>query len=99
MELSWLRMNTERMNTDHEAMEQLLATTRQDVEAIKARMDLLNGMWTGPAHDAEMQQFEADYENIQELCRLFQELIDRFQEDCSAYTQCEQQVQDLVNAL
>lgn len=97
MDLSYLRIDVYQINKYLDQIAQRQELTRRHVEAIKIRMDALNGMWEGAAHDAEMQQFETEYENMQELCRLIEELFNRLENTNNDYLQCDWDVMDIVH--
>ena len=52
MNITSLKVNTDRMGQDIESLQERLAQTRSHVVQIHQRMEALDGMWQGQAHAA-----------------------------------------------
>lgn len=99
MNITNLKVNTDRMNSDAQTLRERLNRTRTHCRQIKEQMDALNGMWKGYAHNAVAQQFAAEYENMCALCDLFEEMIENLEGIRTEYASCENEVMNTVNAL
>lgn len=99
MNITSLKVNTDRMGQDIQSLQERLAQTRSHIVQIHQQMKALDGMWQGPAHDAYQRLFENEEQNMVELCNLFEQMIANLNTVRSNYDSCEQQVYQLVNAL
>lgn len=99
MAITNLKVNTDRMRNDAEDLASRLTQSRTRLQELCAAMDTLLSYWDGPASQAETQIYQAEKQNMDQLCKLMDELINELSSDASAYSTCEQQVADAVNAL
>ena len=59
----------------------------------------LDGMWSGPAHDAFATQFYGDQKDMKEMCDTIQALLDCMRFARKEYDDCELQVGTLINSI
>lgn len=94
-----LQINTDRLNSDIQTLRNRLTQTRNHIARLERTMQSLDSAWSGPAKEAEQIQFEADRQNMLELCSLIEKLIANLQQIQKLYVTCENSVGDLVRAL
>ena len=99
MAITNLKVNTDRMRGDAEDLASRLTQSKTRMQELCSTMDTLLGYWDGPASQAEMQVYQAEKQNMDQLCKLMDDLIDELSSDASAYSTCEQQVADAVSSL
>ena len=99
MAIPYLKVTTDRMLNDVDDLTSYLTHIKTCMQELCTAMDTLLSYWDGPASEAEMQVYQAERQNIDQLCKLVEELIDEMSNDASAYNICEQQVADAVNSL
>lgn len=99
MAITNLKVNTDRMCNDVDDLTNRLTQSKARLQELCAAMDTLLGYWDGPASQAETQIYQAEKQNMDQLCKLIDELINELSSDASAYSTCEQQVADAVNSL
>lgn len=99
MAITYLKVNTDRMRNDADDMTTCVKHIETHMKELCTAMDTLLGFWDGPASEAEKQVYQAEKQNIAQLCKLFTELIGEMSNDTSVYNTCERQVADAVNAL
>lgn len=99
MAITNLKVNTDRMRGDAEDLSGRLKQSQNRMQTFCSTMDALLGYWEGPASQAEAQIYQAEKQNMDQLCKLMDDLINELSSDASAYNTCEQQVADAVNSL
>ena len=97
--ISLIEVDTARMDSDIKRLRGTLARTRTHIEALRAGMADLNGMWEGPANLAMRRRFQADHERMLALCASLEELIQILESIRQAYDTCEDNVRSAVDAL
>lgn len=99
MAITNLKVNTDRMRGDAQDLANRLQQSRNRLQTLCTTMDALLGYWDGPASQAEARVYQAEKQNMDQLCRLMDDLIQELTSDASVYSTCEQQVNDAVNSL
>lgn len=84
---------------DIRALEQQLNAARSHLRQLDSQMEQLNGMWSGPAHDAMRQRARRDLEEMSSLCRFLAEFINYLETVRKSYEVCEGSVSDTVAAI
>lgn len=94
-----IEINTSALNRDVSALTSVLRQVRSEIEGMYEAVRVLDRMWEGPANEAFVQQFNTDYQNMQELCKAIQGLIDCMRNAGASYTGGENQVADIISAI
>lgn len=59
----------------------------------------LDTMWEGPANLEFIKQFQKDYESMEELCEVIQNIIDCLVYARDAYEKCDKEVNSIVSSI
>lgn len=74
---------------------QLTSTFEKTFEEINA----LTAMWSGSAHDAFLQQFQNDSENMKQLLDFIDKYLVGLEDAKKKYQQCESQVDEAIRSI
>ena len=76
-----------------------LERTRETLNQLTERVESLQAMWNGPAHDEFNRQYELDRERMENMCQIIANIIEGMQQARIAYDQCENEVGDIVASI
>lgn len=96
---SEIQVDTVRMRTDIQELNQLLTRLRQEKSGMVQEVDELSATWSGPAHTTFRQQFALDTEALDTLCGNVTALIQGMEQARQEYDSCDRKVDDLVNGI
>ncbi len=99
MAINEIEMNTNTLAKDIEDLEELLLSLEGQIEEMFQAVKELDGMWSGPAHDAFIEQFQWDYQSSKDMCHILRELIDSLRHAGEEYDKCEQNINSVIGSL
>lgn len=70
-----------------------------EFEEMSARMNALNSMWMGEAHDEFLRTFSADTKKVQDMLEYMRTLLSNLNYAESEYTNCEQTVGNMIEQI
>lgn len=99
MDIREIAVDTNLLQSDINNMRASLEKVKRKTESMFQEINALNGMWEGPAHEAFMRQFAADYQKMKELQGTIGKLIDCMQYADREYVTCENDIYSIINAV
>lgn len=97
--ISLIDVSTDQLGGDIRRLRETLGRARDHIEGLRVKMEVLNGMWEGPANLAMRRRFQEDHQRMLDLCGSLEELIETLESIRRAYDACEDQVRSAVDAL
>lgn len=94
-----IAVNISSLKGDIEELERTLNNLERSTNDAYARIQELNGMWTGQANAAFSQQFVNDYTSMQEICENIKSVLDCMRYAQNEYTSCENSVSGIISAI
>lgn len=94
-----IAVNISSLNGDIEELERTLNSLKKSTSDAYARIQELNGMWTGQANAAFNSQFVTDYASMQVICDNIKSLLDCMRYAKGEYTSCENSVSSIISAI
>ena len=95
----YIEIDTAALERDRQTIQSELDRVRTGINQLKDKMVNLGSMWEGPAHNAFMAQFNADYEFIQEFENEIEKYIGTMEYAQREYQKCESQVQQTIASI
>ena len=95
----YIEIDTAALDRDRRAIQSELSRVRSEIDQLKEKMVNLGTMWDGPAHDAFMAQFYADYEFIQEFENEIEKYIETMEYALKEYQKCDDSVQQAIASI
>lgn len=99
MAFSEIEIDTSALNRDVGILSSTLRQARSEIEGMYEAIRVLDRMWDGPANAAFVEQFDIDYEHMQELCKAIQSLISCMRDAGISYTGGENKVANIISAI
>ena len=94
-----IAINTSTLRGDINELKQSLATARKQMESMFDQVAELDTMWDGPANAEFNNQFRNDYENMKNLCKTVESLIECMEFARDQYNLCENEVSGIVDSI
>ncbi len=94
-----IEVDTDGLQAQINQLEETLRMTRDDLAKLTERVDSLQAMWNGPAHDEFNKQYQRDRERMENMCLIIQNVIDGMQQARVEYDQCESEVGSVVASI
>lgn len=94
-----IEISTEQLSHDISALRSRLAETRQHISRLESTMRELNAAWEGPAKAEEMNQFNADRNNLLDVCRMLDALLANLERIQRLYVSCDTEVGGVIDRL
>ena len=94
-----LEIETRRLASDIESLRQHLEGMRKSGENMMTQLAQLDAMWDGDAKKAFKTQFTSDYETLNLMADILEDLIRDLEESKTRYDKCEKNVGMIVQAL
>ena len=94
-----IEVDSEVLQTQINQLTDTLARTRETLNQLTERVESLQAMWNGPAHDEFNRQYELDRERMENMCQIIENIIEGMQQARIAYDQCENEVGDIVASI
>ena len=95
----YIEVDTEAVGRDRQTIQSELKQIQIGMNQLKDEMVNLGGMWEGPAHNAFMTQFYADYELIQEFAGQIEAYIEAMEYAEKEYQKCEREVRQAIASI
>ncbi len=94
-----LEVETRRLQSDISDLRTRLANMRRIGEAMMAGINALNSMWEGEAKNAFVAQFQTDYETLNSMAEVIEDLIKDLEQAREQYDTCESRVGSIVSGI
>lgn len=94
-----LEIETRRLQSDIESLRQRLNQMRQTGDRMMTGINALSSMWEGQAKDVFTEQFRTDYETLQSMEKVIEDMIKCLEDARKQYESCESSVSSIVNAI
>ena len=94
-----LSIETSKLNGDVESLNARVASLRKKGSEMMAGINALSAMWEGEAKNAFVTQFEADYQQLNNLIDAIEVLIGDLKNAKEQYEKCEQEVGTIISAI
>lgn len=95
----YIEVDTTALNRDKQTIQSELDRVRNEIGRLKDEMAGLSAMWEGPAHEAFMAQFNADYEFIQRFGNEIESYIETMEFALTEYQKCENVVEQAIESI
>lgn len=95
----YIEIDTAALARDRQTVQSELDRLRTGIDQLKEKMVNLGTMWEGPAHNAFMAQFNADYEFIQDFNNELEKYAETMEYARQEYEKCESRVQQAVASI
>lgn len=92
-------VDTGQLAATHGSLQSALERVTTGQVRMYQAMETLESMWAGSAHDAFRSQFAADHQQMQELCREVQNVLELLDQARGAYESCDNEVQGWIARL
>ncbi len=99
MAITQIEVNTDRLNGDVSSLTSELNQIRNEMNSMFQSMQELDAMWDGPASEAFKVQFQSDYDAMNDLCKILQNMINCMENASSEYVRGENMIHAIVNAI
>ena len=99
MESGYVNVDTDRLRGNISDMLNELEAIKQDMRDLYENVEVLDGMWDGPANDEFNDQFTADYSLVTSNLEDIRKYLDNLDECRLLYNECENNVAQLVDTL
>ena len=87
------------MRSQINQLELTLARTQMTLDKLTERVESLQAMWNGPAHEEFNRQYELDRQRMENMCQMIRNMIDGMQQACISYSKYETEVADVVTSI
>ncbi len=94
-----IEVDSEILQSQINQLTDTLERTRETFNQLTERVESLQAMWNGPAHDEFNRQYELDRERMENMCQIIANIIEGMQQARIAYDQCENEVGDIVASI
>lgn len=94
-----LEIVTQRLQGDIENLRMHLNGMRQTGSKMMSNINALSSMWEGEAKDAFTAQFQSDYETLQSMAEVVENLIGHIEYAREQYDTCESNVASIVHGI
>lgn len=94
-----LEIETRKLQSDITDLRTRLANMRRIGESMMAGINALNSMWEGEAKNAFVTQFQTDYETLNSMAEVIEDLIKDLEQARMQYDTCESRVGSIVSAM
>lgn len=95
----YIEVDTEALNRDRQTIQSELQRVRTEIGRLNEEMAGLSAMWEGPAHEAFLAQFNADYEFFLQFGNEIESYIGMMEYAQNEYQRCEASVDQAVAAV
>ena len=94
-----IEINTWKLSSDINALRSRLTQMRQHISRLEGTMQALDATWEGPAKREEMDQFDADRDNLLEICKMLDSLLANLEKIQRLYVSCDTEVGNVISRL
>lgn len=94
-----IQNHLEQMKSDIRKLESCAAVLRKNTADAFLQLEILDSMWSGPAHDAFRAQAEQDRAVMEQYMIWLQKYIASLQDALQVYTDCESSVMEIIRGL
>jgi WXG100 family type VII secretion target len=94
-----LEIETGRLQRDIDSLKSYLNSMRQTGDNMMAGIRALSSMWEGEAKEAFTVQFQSDYETLQSMEQIIEDLIKTLEFAEEQYVTCENDVASIISAI
>lgn len=94
-----IEIETGRLQSDINSLRSYLTIMRQTGDAMMEGVNALSAMWEGEAKNAFSIQFKSDYETLEAMERVIEDLIGSLEYARDRYNSCENSVGSIINSI
>ncbi|MDO5410937.1 MAG: WXG100 family type VII secretion target [Lachnospiraceae bacterium] len=99
MAVSPIKINTNRLKTDADQIENVICSMEKKKEKLQAELEHLNSMWEGPAKESFTKAFRSDLKILDSVLKNLR-TIQRYEvQSKEKYDNCENRVHELVSGI
>ena len=95
----YIEIDTVSLERDRQTIQSELEKVHSGISQLREKMVNLGAMWEGPAHNAFMVQFNADYEFVQEFENELEKYIGTMEYAQKEYQKCENAVHQAIASI
>lgn len=96
---SIIEVDTTQLARDKNAVQERINQVRTSLKSIYTDVAELDAMWDGVANQVFKAQFDADREEFEAMCTMYEELVDKLEIARTEYEKCEAQVNAAIAAI
>lgn len=93
-----LEVDITEMSALEKKLESAIETLHENLGNLYTSVNELNGTWEGPNHDTFVENFENRYLNMEELEKGLKSYLKALKKARKSYTQCEEDVLQIVRS-
>ena len=94
-----LEIDVSALSGDVDKLTQLLSQGNLECGALRESMDALKASWSGTAHDVFYEQVNKDLLLLEQVLAMISAYKEHMSDAVKEYTQCEQDVREMVAAI
>lgn len=98
-EINKLEIETRKLQSDIDSLKEHLAGMRKTGDQMMSGIQALSAMWEGEAKDAFTVQFQADYQTLNNMADVIEELIQDLEQARQEYDSCEERVASIIQSI
>lgn len=91
-----LEIESRRLQSDIESLKVHLNSMRQVGNRMMSNINALSSMWEGEAKNAFIKQFQSDYETLNSMAKVIEDLIKDLEYAREQYDTCENRVAAII---
>lgn len=95
----YIEVETRSLGQDMDNIQNQIQAVRGKIGQLKNSMEVLSGMWEGPAKEAFMTRFYIDYEFMQDFLKEMDRYVQAMSYAQQEYDKCENEVAQIVEAI
>lgn len=95
----YIKISTESLKSDSNKINELVISAEKQLQTIYNEIEILDGMWEGPANEAFVKQFAQDYELFKNMCSFVRDFSNDMNNAAIEYERCENNVKDAIKAI
>ena len=95
----YIKINSAALRNDSKKVAELVGNAEKELKEAYTAMKELDAMWEGPANEAFVHQFVADYENFKSVCEYVKSFSSQLELAAKEYERCEENVNSAIKAI
>ena len=95
----YIKISTESLKSDSHKINELVTSAEKQLQVIYNEIEILDGMWDGPANEVFVKQFAQDYELFKNMCSFVRAFSNDMNNAAIEYERCENNVKDAIKAI
>lgn len=95
----YIKVNTEALRNDSGKILELLGEVERQFREIYEEVNVIDGMWDGPANETFVAQFVSDYEMFAGTCSFIRSFAEDLGNAAAEYERCDEGVREAIKAI